>query len=967
MARYFWVDPWDGGLEVPLQIPEGGPASLSPDGTKLAYSIISREWRTWKRYRAGRAQDIWVYDLAADTIERITEFEGTDNFPLWVPAEGELGERIYFTSDRTGTLNLYRRDLASGETTQVTDFTDFDVLFPSRGRGAVVFQQAGYLHVLDTATEELRRLAIELADDRPWLRPRWYELSEEGARAVGGYDLSPSAKRVVAEFRGELFDLPAKRGRSVNLTETPDRRERDPQWSPDGEHVSYLAEVGDDYELFVRSMKDGAERQLTRGTGAWIQMTRWSPASDRILISDKANRLSVVDVEDGASRELDRSDEATLRSATWSGDGAWVAYLKSGANGYDNVWICPADGRLAGGPVQVTSDHYDDGSPAFDPEGNYLYFVSARDFDFGDRDFQSRPYAVLLREDVASPLAPENDEEPNLAAGDEGEESEEEDADEDADEDEGEADEGPGDTEESEASEEEAEDDPEPLKIDLAGLSERLVALPGDPGGYWNLEGIEGGFVFVHEGDLKQYDLESRETETVLEGVGGYELTPDFGQLVYRKGGKLHVGKLAAGQKPGDGVPTGDVRVRVEPRVEWAQMYTDAWRIMRDWFYDPGMHGVDWRAMREKYRPLLGHLAHRDDLDFLLGELIGELNAGHTYVQTGDSPRVGRVPVGTLGAELVADGGRYRIERIYAGRPWNEGERSPLSGVGVDAQVGDYLLSIDGEELTTADNPYRLLENKVGVEVTLGLAGAPDATGEGVREVLVEPIGSEVKLRYLDWVERNRRMVDELSGGRIGYVHVPNTSFEGHRELWEGFTPQARVKQAMIIDDRYNGGGFIPFDMINSIASPVLNYWSQRGTQPSATPGTGFDGPMVMLINGYSSSGGDAFPFYFRKLGLGKLMGKTTWGGLIGYSGSPSLVDGGGLAVPSFSFINTDGEWDVEAVGVAPDIEVFDDPTLIQDGREPTLEAAVQHLLGELEARPAPARPPTPEGPDRRR
>jgi tricorn protease len=490
------------------------------------------------------------------------------------------------------------------------------------------------------------------------------------------------------------------------------------------------------------------------------------------------------------------------------------------------------------------------------------------------------------------------------------------------------------------------------------------VALPGEPGRYWNLEAVKGGLVFVHGGDLSKYDLEEREAETVLEGVGGYELTPDAKQVLYRKGKDLHLAKLAAGQKPGDALPVGDVRVRVEPRTEWAQMYLDAWRIMRDWFYDVDMHGVDWRAMREKYRPLVDHVSHRDDLDFLLGELIGELNAGHTYVQTGESPRVERVPVGTLGAELEADGGRYRIARIFAGRPWNADERSPLNEPGVDVEAGDYLISIDGEDLTADDNPYRLLENKVGVDVRLGVADAPD--GE-VREVVVRPIGSEVQLRYLDWVERNRRLVDELSDGRVGYVHVPNTAVEGHRELWEGFTPQARVKQAMIIDDRYNGGGFIPFDMISQIAAPVLNYWSERGTQPAATPGTGFDGPMVMLINGYSSSGGDAFPFYFRKLGLGPLMGKRTWGGLIGYSGSPSLVDGGGLAVPSFSFINTEGAWDVEAVGVAPDIEVFDDPTLIQAGREPTLEAAVQHLLDELASAPPPARPPTPKGPDRRR
>ncbi len=945
VSRYFWVDPWNGGLEQPLQIPEGGPATLSPDGTKLAYDIISREWRTWKRYRAGRAQDVWIYDLVANTVERITDFEGTDNFPMW------LGERIYYTSDRTGTLNLYRCDLESGSSTAITSYTDFDVLFPSRGAGGLIFQKGGYLHVMDEGTEEVRKLDIVLADDRPWLRPVWKNAEDGG---LGSYDVSPSASRAVVEFRGELFDVPAEKGRAKNLTRTPERRERDVEWSPDGKTISFMAEVGEDYELFLRSMVDGAERQVTQGTGAWILQASWSPDSASILLTDKANRLAVLDVESGVLRELDRSTETTIRGASWSGDSSWITYLKASLNGFDSVWICPVKG--AGSPVQVTTDHYDDGAAVFDPAGDYLYFTSSRDFQFRGRDFENRLYALLLREDVESPLAPENDVEDATEPEEEAEEEAEE-----PDEEEDEAGEEAG---EDESEEEEEPEEDEPLQIDLDGLGDRLVALPGGSGGYFNLEAVEGGFLFVQGGDLQKYDLEERESETILEGVGGYMLTPDGKKLLYRHRRELAIASVSPGQKVGKNpLPTDGVQVRLTPPTEWAQIYTDAWRVMRDWFYDPDMHGVDWRAMREKYRPLVDHVAHRDDLDFLIGELISELNAGHTYVTSGESPAVARVPVGVLGCEFEQDAGRHRIAKIFQGRPWNSGEGSPLAEIGVDARVGDYLISIDGEPVTSADNPYRHLENKVGAQVVLELASAAD--GSDAREEIVRPIRSELRLRYLDWVEANRRLVDELSAGRIGYVHVPNTAVQGHRELWEGFTPQAPVKEAMIIDDRYNGGGFIPFDMINSIAAPVLNYWSRRGTQPYPTPATGFDGPMAMLINGYSSSGGDAFPFYFRKLGLGSLIGKTTWGGLVGYSGSPGMVDGGGLAVPAFSFINTDGEWDVEAVGVAPDIEVFDDPTKIQAGHEPTLEAAVRHLLVELEHNPAPVRPRTPAGPKR--
>lgn len=941
-ARYYWVDPWNGGLETPLQIPEGGPASLSPDGKQLAYSIISREWRTWKRYTAGRAQDLWIYDLEEDTVRQLTDWEGTDNFPLWV------GDRIYFTSDReTGTLNLWRHDLTSGETVAITTSTEWDVLFPSRGGDQVIFQQGGWLSVMDASTEEVRRLELTLADDRPWLRPVWKEAARDGGLA--SYDASPSASRVVVEFRGDLFDVPAEKGRAVNLTSTPGRRERGVDWSPDGKHLAYLAEVGEDYELFVRSMVDGTERQLTTGTGAWILSARWSPDSTHLLVADKANRLSVVEVESGDVRQLDSSVENTLRSASWSGDSSWVTYLKTSPNGYDSVWICPVTGE--GGPVQVTTDHYDDGSPTFDPDGDYLYFVSARDFQYPDLEFETRMYALLLREDVASPLALVDDVEEATLPDPEGVSAEEEFT---------ESSDGDSDGEQADA---DAEEEPASLQIDLEGLAERLVALPGSSGGYYNLTGTSGGLLFVEGGDLQHLDLGSLDAKTILPGTGGYWLTPDEKHLIYRSRGDVCIARVSPGQKPGDGaVPLDGVQVKLSPRGEWEQIYVDAWRIMRDWFYDASMHGVDWSAMREKYRPLVRHAAHRDDVDFLLGELIGELNAGHTYVTPGESPRVARVPVGVLGCEFEVEDGRYRISHLFDDRGWNTGEHNPLTAPGVDARVGDFLLSIDGVELTADDSPYRHLENKVGVQVRLGLAESP--AGE-VREVVVEPIASEVSLRYIDWVARNRRIVDELSGGRIGYVHVPNTAVQGHRELWEGFLPQARVKEAMIIDDRYNGGGFIPSDMIASLASPVLNYWSRRGTQPSATPATGFDGPMAMLINGYSSSGGDAFPFYFRKLGLGPLMGQTTWGGLIGYSGSPRMVDGGGLAVPSFSFINTEGEWDVEAVGVEPDIEVFDDPTLIQAGREPSLEAAVEYLLGQLEENDYPSRPATPPGPDR--
>ncbi len=929
VGRYFLVDPWNGGLETPLQIPEGGPASLSPDGRKVAYNIISREWRTWKRYKAGRAQDVFLYDLDTNTVEQITDFAGTDNFPMW------LGNRVYYTSDRAGgTLNLWRYDVGSKQTTQVTNFTDWDVLFPSRGAGGVIFEAGGHLHVMAEGTEAVRKLAIRLGDDKPWLRPVW----KDGKRGFGGFAPSPSGKRCLVEFRGEIFSAPKEHGEVRNLTRTPNRRERSPDWSPDGKTITYLAEAGDDYELFARDAASGEERQLTNSTGAWILDYAWSPDSKRIAFSDKRNRLMVLDVASGSLHEVDRGAERGISQWSFSADSHWMTYVKRSVNGFNSVWISSVDDPK---PTRVTTDRYRDNSPTFDPKGRYLYFASARDYKHDGYEFESRMYALTLRRDVEHPLGPRSDEEEIAADAEEDDEA----------------------PEEEQPAEEEEDDDR--WAIDLDGIADRIVALPGSPSSYRGLVAVEKGLLFSEGGKLRHFDLEARESKVVLDLARGFVLTPDQKQLFYRHSGNLCYAKVSPGQKLGkDKVRLDGMRVRIVPRDEWAQMYGDAWRIMRDWFYDPRMHAVDWLAMRAKYAPLVAHASHRSDLDFLISELIGELNCGHTYVNSGELPSVERVPVGLLGCEFEVVEGAYRIQRIYPGENWNERTRSPLTEPGLDVKEGDFLVAIDDHDVRAPRTPFHYLENTVGRDVTLLVNDTP--TREGARSVVVKPIASELGLRNLAWTRRNLELVTKLSNGRIGYVHVPNTAIDGHRELFKHFRPQARVCEAMIIDDRYNGGGFVPSDMAFSLGQPVLNYWARREAQLDTTPQFAFEGPMTMLINGYSSSGGDAFPYYFRKLGLGKLIGKKTWGGLVGYSGSPRLLDGGGMAVPSFAFVNVDGEWDVEAVGVAPDIEVFDDPSMIQAGREPVLEAAVEHLLRELETRKPAARPPTPAGPDRR-
>lgn len=930
VGRYFLVDPVNGGLEEPLPVPEGGAVTFSPDGRSIAYNVISREWRTWKRYRAGRAQDVWTFDLEDSTARRLTDFEGTDSQPMWI------GDRIWFTSDRGGTLNLWSVAAGGGDERQHTHYDDYDVLFPSRGGTRIAFERGGRIHIHDTVTGETTALRITLADDRPWARP----VRISGKGNAGGYSPSPSAARLAVDVRGEVFTVPAKHGEPVNLTRTPGRRERRPRWSPDGRFIAWLAEDGGGYDLVLHDRRGDGDRTLLEGGDAWILTTRWLPGSDGLVVTDKSNRLRVVPLE-GEARLIDVAHEGGLSSVSVSADGAWLAYTKSGVNRQTSVWLARTSGE--GAPVRVTSERWNDGSPSFDPEGRWLWFVSARDFVYADLDFESRLYALVLDPAAPSPLAPREDVEEKMGedGGAENEKGKEKD-------------------------EAEKKDDAPSWTVELDGLEERLVVLPEKRGTYRGLAGTKKGLLYVSDGAIRLWDADKRKSSVVLDGVRGFTLTPDGEKIVYRRGDDLCIADVGPDLKAGSGaVPLDRVSVRVDRVAEWSQMFHDAWRIVRDWFYDPGLHRVDWAAMRDRYARLLPHVAHRSELDFLLGELIGELNCGHAYVQNGEEARVERVNNGVLGCELAREDGRYRIARIFVAENWNEDTRNPLTEPGVDADVGDFILAIDGEPLAGADNPYRLLEGKAGRRVTLRLAD--DAAGTNARDVEIRAARSESGLRYLTWVEDNRRLVDEMSGGRIGYIHVPNTAVEGHRRFFESFRPYSRDKEALVIDDRYNGGGFIPDRMAHALGTRTLNWWSRRGAELYPTPRHAFDGPSAMLINGYSSSGGDAFPYYFRKLGLGPLIGQTTWGGLVGISGNPGLLDGGSVRVPAFAFVDTDGEWGVEGMGVAPDIEVVDDPALVQEGREPIIERAVHWLLEELDRDPPPRRPEVPLGPDRRK
>jgi tricorn protease len=944
MGRYFLVDP-NGGLETPLPLPEGGSASLSPDETKIAYCPVDREFRTWKRTRGGRAQDVWVYDLVAKRSERITTDPGTDDFPMWA------GGTVFFTSDRERTLNLFAYDLAAKTTKKMTSFSEFDVLWPSLDRAGnqIVFMNGGLLHRLDLATGKTNVIPVAIGADMVETVPRWVDVKGQITEAT----LSPSGARALFVARGDLFTVPAKDGATRNLTATSGVREIGSVWSPDGKSIAYLSDATGEYEVWVRPA-DGfsGARKLTKGGTVWRFTPVFSPDGMKLLFADKANRLVVLDVSSGVETELDRVTTGEIDSWSFSPDGKWAAYVKNRENRLPGIAVTQVEKPK---PVFLGDGMTADTEPVFSADGKHLFFLSTRDYKptFSAFEFNyvyakaTRVFAASLSTSVPSLFPPKSDEE-------KGAEAETADG---------------KDDKEAKDGKKGAKKPVDPVRIEPDGFASRTVALPGlKPGDIRNLDARkEAVFYLLGEGDeaaLHRYDLEERKEEKVLDGVTAYALSLDGKKVLMKTGADWVLADAKAdakpGAKPGEGkLDLAGLKVKLDPRAEWRQMWDDGFRIFRDWFYDANMHGYDWAALKTRYGALVPSLGSRADLDFLFGEVLGELEAGHTYVQSGEEPKVERVAGGMLGCDLVADAtGRYRIAKVYRGEPWDEDFRSPLNEPGVDVKEGDLLLAIDGQELKTSDNPYRLLEGKAKSPVVLTVGSTPSAS----RRVTVRPVSSELNLLYLDWVVSRIALAEKLSGGKVGYIHLPDTALDGNRMLQKLFYAQTR-KPALVIDDRYNGGGFIPERMIEMLSRKTLSWWARRGTEGFTSPGFAHDGPKAMLINAHASSGGDALPYYFKKLKLGPLVGTRTWGGLIGLSGNPALVDGGSLLVPTFRIYDESGRWVVENEGVSPDVEVFDLPEARIAGKDPSLEKAVELLTKELAAHPQ-AEPKAPVPPD---
>jgi len=967
----------DGGMPERLPVDRAGLTAFSPDGEWIAYNRISREYRTWKRHQGGTAQDLWVGNLEAGDFQKITDWPGTDNFPMWAT------DAIYFASDRQyGTLNIYRYDLRTRAVTPMTSYRDYDVKYPSIGPGAIVYQYAESLHLLDVASGETRQLDIEVPTDLVEMRETYVNPTAN----TGSFSLSPTGTRMLLEARGEIINVPVKKGEPVNLTRTSGTRERNGAWSPDGRWVAFLSDKTGEEEVYLVDQKaEQPWRQLTQGGKGWRMQLAWSPDSRWLIFADKFMKLNLVDAETGDLTVIDQGEYDDgwerwgIRDYVWSPDSNWIAYAKQEANLNQSVFLYSLKDKKV---YRVTSDMTADWSPSFDPKGRYLYFLSDRTFSpimcMVDQNFicrdMTRPYIVLLQENAASPFAPQDSEEPVKAGTD--------------------ADEKKGDNDsktEGEAKEEAKKDAQArgdkgvEVKIDPYDFERRTVAAEGVPAGtYYRLEATEKGFLYLkkNEHEFSKYEMISDTTGTsvdlysyevdaedakdrtprkLLSGVNNYHLSADGKKLVYRSGGTYGVVETGKTASVGDGkVDLGGVRIKIDKEAEFAQIYNEAWRIQRDWFYDPNMHGVDWQAVGEQYRRFVPYCGDRSDLNYLIGEMIGELNAGHTYVSGGDDPDGGkRISTGLLGAdfETPANAGYHRFSHIVPGHNWDESEQSPLAAPDCPIHAGDFLIAIDGEEIAATDNVYRRLENKSGRVVTLTYNTKPSK--EEAKTYRVRTTGSESAIRYRAWVEKNRAVVDEATKGQVGYVHIPDMGEGGLKEFSKAYYAQC-TKPGLVIDIRYNGGGFTGDMIIDRLERKLWALTQPREGKTVRDPERAFHGHLVVVMNEDTGSNGEYFAEAIKIKGLAKLIGMRTWGGAVGIEPHQDLVDGGGTTPPQFAPFGLNRMWLIEGHGVDPDIEVQNMPGDVVRGKDAQLEAAIAHVMGLIAEQPK-TLPATPE------
>lgn len=932
------IVPAEGGTPEDIPTSEGGFCCFSPDGTQLAMNRMFREFRTWKYYRGGQADDIWIHTVGTTEIERIPgcDAEAQDIFPMWV------GNEIYYFSDRDHVMNLFAYNTTSGATRKVTDFSEYDCKFPSCSQEDIVFENGGYIWKYNVKAATCTKVPVTLADDNVWSRTEM----GNGSRHLTAAALSPDGKRIVAVGRGDLFLLPSEKGPVFHVAATPESHEQNVCWSPDGKQVAWLSDASGEYQVWMAPADNLTDaRQLTEFENGYPSGLMWSPDSKKLYFNTEKRDLYELKVDGGKPERILVSETSGIRSFNLSADGKWAAYSESLPNRVSAVYLFDIDKRVS---YPVTDRWYDASQPLFSHDGKFLFFTSTRDFSphysgvEWNTSYHTQDYLFLLplAADTENPLTLRTDyDEP--PKGKVEEHADEEHA---------------GDKKADKKAEKKARR--EGTKVDIEGIGQRITALPVGPGHFRLIAATEGKLYFNNNG-MKELNLATLKVTDSQMGQP-MDITSDYKKALVRADGDYYVTGFGASAKSGTQVPVGDMDMRIDREAEWAQIFDESWRVTRDGFYVENMHGADWQHVRDKYAVMLPYVKHRDDLTYLIGEMLGELNVGHAYITSGEKPAVPRIATGLLGGRFSrdADTGAFRIEKIYAGAHWDKNLRSPLTEPGIDAKVGAYITKVNGIPASRLTDIGEALVGKVNKTVSLELSH--NASGKKARTVYVKPVENESNLAYYDWVQRNIAIVDELSDGEIGYIHIPDMGREGLDMFTKMFYTQLD-KRALIIDDRMNGGGNVSPIILERLQREVYRVSMGRNYMNEPVPNQTFYGPKVCLIDKYSSSDGDLFPYSFRKLGLGKLIGKRTWGGIVGISGSRPFIDGQDMRTPFFTSYSTEGEWIIEGHGVEPDIDVDINPFEDYLGNDAQLKKAVEVLKEELkEWNPLPDTPDDP-------
>ncbi|HRP01127.1 MAG TPA: PDZ domain-containing protein [Candidatus Kapabacteria bacterium] len=935
----------DGGLPTPIEVARGGFASFSPDGKKMAYNRIFREYRTWKRYSGGQADDIYIFDFATKKLENISNTKFQDIIPMW------SGDKIYYLSDRDFTMNIFCYDLKTKQTKKITNFDNYDVKFPSLGKHHIAFENGGYIYLLDLATDEFKKIPITVQEDFPDMRPSLVKVSN---RIING-DIAPNGKRAIFTARGDIFNFPAENGNVLNLTNSNDVHDRNAVWSPDGKYIAFISDRSGTDEIYLMDQDGKNISQLTNNGKFYRYSLKWSPNSKYLLTHDNTRNFYYIDIASKKQVEITKSKSWNISDYTWSSDSKWIAYTGFANPKIGQIILYSLD-KSENYPV--TDGFYSAYSPEFSADNKFLYYVADKTFNpsFGNFEYNfqynnmSSIFGVTLQDTILQPFAIYKNDvvESQL------------------------------DVKDKKDTDKKINKDKDNLdlnlRIDLNGIKDREFELPITASNYGSLYSAKGNRLYYSRmqrgsgSKLYYYDFDNLEEKEVGD-VSSYTISFDGKTILYTNRGEYYITKLGDKLNGKDGkIDVNKMEVMLDKRLEWKQVYNESWRHFRDFFYDPNMHGYDWNQLRDKYAELLPYVVHRSDLTYIIGELIGELDAGHAYVTGGDMPKVKAMPIASLAADYEYDtkSGYYKITKIYEGMNWETDMRSPFTEPGMNVKVGDYIIKIDGVPLTQSLTPSSQLINKADKFISITINNKPSL--DGAREIFVKPIKSDIDIRYYNWVEHNRKYVDSVTNGRVAYVHIPDMMpNNGLNWFARYFYPQID-KEALIVDDRYNGGGNVSPMVIERLRRElVIAKYARNSETITTNPDAVMTGPMVCLINEQSMSDGDLFPYQFHTLGLGPLIGKRTWGGVVGIYGSLPLLDGSSVNRPEVANFGADGNWVLEDVGMKPDIDVDNDPYLEFIGQDQQLDRGIEEVLKLIKTSKKTKLPQRPPFPDKKR